>query len=108
MHPISQPNPPAWEGFIFLAAGLLILVFSPKLVAWQVAQFRNTNRWLLNLVGYDGEFVLSQSEGDPENESGLIKLNRSGTWFSTILIGLVFVVFGMAVVLKLKGVSIGS
>lgn len=107
MHPISQPNPPTWEGFIFLALGLLILMLSPKLVAWQLAQFRNTNRWLLNLVGYDGEFVLSQSEGDPENEAGLIKLNRLSSWFGTILFGLIFVAFGMAVVLKLNGVSIG-
>ncbi len=107
MHPISQPNPPAWEGFIFLALGLLILVLSPKLVAWQITLSRNTNRWLLNLVGYDGEFLLSQSENDPENESGLTKLNRSGTWLGTILLGLIFVAFGMAVVLKLNGVSVG-
>lgn len=108
MPPISQPQPPVWEGFIFLAIGLLILVFSPRLVAWQVAQFRNTNRWLLNFVGYDGEFVLSQREGDPENESGLMKLNRSGTWFSTILLGLIFVVFGILDILKIKGISVGS
>jgi hypothetical protein len=108
MHPISQPNPPAWEGFIFLAVGLLTLAFSPRLVAWQIILNRNTNRWLLNLVGYDGEFVLSQNEGDPKNESGLVKLNRSATWFGTILMGLLLVAFGMAVILKLKGVSIGS
>ncbi len=108
MHPISQPTPPTWEGFIFLVVGLLTIALSPRFVAWQVTQFRNTNRWLLNLVGYDGEFVLSQSAGDPENEPGLIKLNRSGTWFTTIVIGLMFVVFGVAVILKLKGVSVGS
>ena len=108
MHSISQPNPPAWEGFIFLALGLLILVFSPRFVAWQVAQIRSTNRWLLNLVGYDGEFVLSQTEGDPKDESALTKWRRSSSWFGTILLGLMFIVFGMAIVLKLKGVSIGS
>ena len=108
MHSISQPNPPTWEGFVFLAVGLLILVFSPKIVAWQLALNRSKNRWLLNLVGYDGEFLLGQIEDGPENESGLAKWNRSGTWFSTILFGLIFIGFGMAVILKLKGVSIGS
>ncbi len=107
MHPNAHPNPPTWQGFIFLALGFLILVFSPKLVVWQLAQIRNTNRWLLNLVGYDGEFLLSQSDGDPENESGLTKWRSSSTWFSTILVGLLFVMFGMAIVLKLNGVSVG-
>lgn len=107
MHPNADPNPPTWLGIIFLALGLSTLVFSPRLVAWQLAQIRRTNRWLLNLVGYDGEFVLSQSENDPENESGLTKWRRSSYWFATIFTGLLFVVFGMAVVLKLNGVSVG-
>lgn len=107
MHPHIYSTPPTWLGSIFLVLGILILVISPKIVEWQITQVRRTNRWLLNLIGYDGEFVLSQGDSDPDNESGLARWRRSSYWFSTILIGLVFVGFGLAVLLNVKGVSIG-
>ncbi len=69
MHPNDDSTLPSWQGLIFLIVGLLILVLSSKLVALQVAQARRTDRWLLNLVDYDGEFFLNRREGNQGNES---------------------------------------
>lgn len=107
MHPNDHSTLPSWQGFIFLAVGLLTLVFSPKLIALQVAQAKRTDRWLLNLIGYDGAFFLSQREGNQGNESPLEHWRKPGFWFWTVLTGLLLAGFGLAILLKVKGLHIG-
>ena len=108
MHPNDDATLPSWQGFIFLVVGLLMLVFSPKLVALQVAQARRTDLWLLNLIGYDGEFFLSRREGNQGNESLVEHWREPGFWLWTVFTGLLLAGFGLAILLKVKGLHIGS
>ena len=108
MHSNDNSTLPAWQGFVFLIVGLLILGFSPKLVALQLAQAKRINRWLLDLVGYDGELLLSRREGDQGNASVLERWREPSHWGWTVFTGFLLAGFGLAILLKVKGLHVGS
>ena len=108
MHLNDTSTLPSWQGYMLLSVGLSILVFSPKLVALQLALAERIDRLLLNLVGYDGNLLLSRREGDQGSESLLERWREPSQWGWTVFAGLLLAGIGLAILLKVKGIRVWS
>ncbi len=87
---------PIWQGVAFLAAGLVILLASPKIVAWNISAVKKKNRWFLKWAGYvsDNQFSL-------RGDSPLNKWTKFSYWFVTLLFAAMLLTMGAAILLRL-------
>ncbi|MGI4791872.1 MAG: hypothetical protein ACRYFS_23865 [Janthinobacterium lividum] len=113
MHSTAHPPPETWQGIVFLAAGIIILLASPKIVSWQIVLdnwrlklIKRVSSRLLDFVGYDGEFLLSKLGDEQDPNSNATGWTSFSNWFSILFVGALFLAFGAAILLKLPDIEI--
>ena len=95
LNQVSHYTLPLWQGLLFLAGGLAILLLSPWIVALTVSSSDSVYQWMLKRSGLE-KMPLFLRKGS----STMGAYTKIWHWFGILLLGGACVVLGVAAILK--------
>lgn len=90
----TPPPLPAWKGIPFLLLGLLIAVFSPKIVAFQLKSQNFLNSKVMGTIDYS-QSPLLRAVGSSWYKRWVLGCY----WFATLLLAAILLTLGGAILL---------